>query len=49
MLGFFFSGGVREHLWRVAYPEKFYFVGELMSMTEFSPKMVLFSIFEDDI
>ncbi|CAM4828872.1 unnamed protein product [Rotaria magnacalcarata] len=31
--------GVRKHLWRVAYPEKFYFVGELMSMSTFSPKM----------
>ena len=34
------SGGVRKHLWRLAYPEKFYFVGELMSMSQFSPKMV---------
>lgn len=37
---FFFSGGVRKHLWRMAYPEKLYFVGELMSMSTFSPKMV---------
>jgi hypothetical protein len=27
-------------LWRLAYPEKFYFVGELTGMTSFSPKMV---------
>jgi len=32
--------GVRKHLWRVAYPEKLYFVGELTGMTAFSPKMV---------
>ena len=34
------SEGVRKHLWRLAYPEKLYFVGELTSMTTFSPKMV---------
>ncbi|CAF3308289.1 unnamed protein product [Rotaria socialis] len=32
-------GGVRKHLWRLAYPEKLYFVGELMSLSTFSPKM----------
>ncbi|UJR35629.1 hypothetical protein I4U23_028379 [Adineta vaga] len=32
-------GGVRKHLWRLAYPEKLYFVGELMGMSTFSPKM----------
>jgi hypothetical protein len=32
--------GVRKHLWRLAYPEKFYFVGELTGMSAFSPKMV---------
>ncbi|CAF0866742.1 unnamed protein product [Adineta ricciae] len=31
--------GVRKHLWRLAYPEKLYFVGELMGMSSFSPKM----------
>ncbi|CAF3343668.1 unnamed protein product [Rotaria socialis] len=31
--------GVRKHLWHVAYPEKFYFVGELIGMSTFSPKM----------
>ncbi|CAF3977131.1 unnamed protein product [Adineta steineri] len=31
--------GVRKHLWRLAYPDKLYFVGELMSMSTFSPKM----------
>ncbi len=39
-VGFVFLGGVREHLWRVAYPEKLYFVGELTGMSQFSPKMV---------
>ena len=37
----FFLGGVRKHLWHRAYPEKLYFVGELMSMSDLSPKMVL--------
>ena len=32
--------GVRKHLWRMAYPDKLYFVGELTGMTAFSPKMV---------
>lgn len=35
-----FSEGVRKHLWQMAYPEKIYFVGELMGMSQFSPKMV---------
>ena len=33
--------GVRKHLWRLAYPDKLYFVGELISMSIFSPKMVI--------
>ncbi|CAF3731282.1 unnamed protein product [Rotaria sp. Silwood1] len=32
-------GGVRKHLWHLAYPEKLYFVGELIGMSTFSPKM----------
>ncbi|UJR10262.1 hypothetical protein I4U23_014471 [Adineta vaga] len=31
--------GVQKHLWRIAYPEKLYFIGELLSKSEFSPKM----------
>ncbi|CAF0845338.1 unnamed protein product [Adineta ricciae] len=31
--------GVRKHLWRVAYSENFYFVGELLGISVFSPKM----------
>ncbi|CAF2379856.1 unnamed protein product [Rotaria sp. Silwood2] len=31
--------GLRKHLWRLAYPEKLYFVGELTGMSTFSPKM----------
>ena len=34
------SGGVRKHLWQVAYPDQLHFVGELASMSTFSPKMV---------
>lgn len=39
--------GVRKHLWRLAYPEKLYFVGELTGMTAFSPKMVRSTYFDN--
>ncbi|CAF1213904.1 unnamed protein product, partial [Didymodactylos carnosus] len=32
-------GGVQKHLWRHSYPQQFWFVGELLSMSSFSPKM----------
>jgi len=41
MLFVFLSDGVRKHLWRRAYPEELYFVGELQGMSQFSPKMVI--------
>lgn len=34
------SDGVRKHLWQMAYPDKLYFVGELIGMSTLSPKMV---------
>ena len=45
----FDSDGVRKHLWRMAYPDKLYFVGELIGMSTLSPKMVSDAIWVEDI